>query len=182
MNLGKYLTALAATCFMFFSFYTNAQMRAECGADPSKPGACFFPSEVGNSALFCEDGAIFVGPADSLTREFGRVNPNGKIAVHQTAVLSPAVACRAEDALICGEPSNPGPGLFYGDVNLQFNGFVVETGQIACPTHATLKGILFRDMGYGPEEVEIDAVLHAVKDNKTGGCKLLKCRVFAPND
>ncbi len=182
MNLGKYLAVLTSTLIMFFSFYTHAQMRPECGEDPSKPGACFFPSEVGNSQLFCEDGGIIVGPADTLTREFGRANPNGKIAVHQTAVLSPAVACRAEDALDCGVPGFPGPALFYGDVSLQFNGFVVETGEIACPLHATLKGTLFRDMGFGPEEVEIDAVLQTVKDNKTGGCKLFKCRVFAPTD
>ena len=181
MSIERFATALIATFLMTLSYSATAQMRPECGADPSSPGACFFPAEVGPGQFFCDDGIIVVGPNPDAKRKIGRVNPNGTVAIHQTAGMLPAGACRTEDFPICGTPEAPGPAVFLGEASLQANGFInPETGQALCPFKVAVKGVFFRDVGLGPEEVEIDAVLQLVKDKSSEtGCRVQQCRIFA---
>lgn len=174
-----------AAISMLLSSSAVAQMRPECTGDPSTPGACFFAAPVGGIGIGCEDGIVVTGPALDLERGIGRFSPNGKIAAYQTARLVHAGACRAEDFAsgICGTLESPGPGVYFGDASFQANGFITQNGDASCPLKATLKGTLYRDVGYGLEEVELDAVLHKVKDTEApGGCRFQLCRVFSPAD
>ncbi|MEH6467972.1 MAG: hypothetical protein V7722_10100, partial [Porticoccus sp.] len=71
-----------------------------------------------------------------------------------------------------------------GEASMQVNGFLnIDTGNALCPFKGMIKGTFFRNVGNGPEEVEVDAVLHLVKDkNSPDGCRVKQCRVFAPDD
>mgnify|MGYP000159176191 CR=1 FL=1 len=167
------------------AFCGTATAKTECGADPTKPGACFFPANPGGGFIGCDDGLIVWPIPTEGKRSIGRVNPNGTIAVHQTAGAVPAGACQSSDydSGICGDFERPGPGVFTGEVSLQINGFVTPDGGASCPFKLTSKGLLFRDVGNGPEEAEINAVYHLVKDKKSAtGCRIAQCQVFAPND
>jgi hypothetical protein len=179
------LAVTFAAISILLSSSAVAQMRPDCFAEPSKPGACFFTAPGGGGGFSCEDGAIVTGLVPEAEREIGRVNPNGTIAIHTTARIVPALACRIEDYGICGTLENPGPGLFRGEANNQVNGFITPEGFASCPFKATIKGTFFRDVGYGPEEVEVDAVLQLVKDTDSEnptGCRVQECRIFAPTD
>ena len=177
MKLGKILAASAMSVFTIVSYSAMAEMRPECGEDPDKPGACFF-NVIPGGILTCEDGAILWPPyEEEVKRSFGRENPNGKIAIHLTAGAVPGFACTAEDAAggFC-----PGIGVYSGWTNLQVNGFITPGGGISCPYRATAQGTLFRaNAGYDVEEIDVDVVVHVVKDKRTGTCRPQRCRIFA---
>ncbi|MGI9289232.1 MAG: hypothetical protein ACR2P1_27940 [Pseudomonadales bacterium] len=185
MNLRNYVSLLTAIVLLNFGISAAAQMRPECSADPTKPGACFFPlPEDSDAFTACEDGIIIWGPNTEPERAFGRLNPNGTLAVHLFDGTRGAGACRSSDfgSGICGTPAEPGIGVFFGDTSLQVNGFVMPDGSASCPFKLTSKGMLFRDIGNGLESAEIDAVLHFVKDKASEtGCRIQQCRIFAPN-
>ena len=181
MNISRIIAAVIAMTLTTLSYSTSAQMRPECGEDPSKPGACFFAAEVGGTLFFCPDGVVVFGPDPDAKKKTGRVNPNGTVALHRKSELLPAGVCRTEDFSICGTTSNPGPGVYIGEASLQENGFFnAETRQPSCPFKVTVKGVGFRDVGLGPEEVQIDAVLQFVKDpSSQNGCRIQECRIFS---
>lgn len=179
MNTTMFSVVAVATVLLLSSMGAAAQMRPACGDDPDKPGACFEEVGVGPGVIWCDDGVILFAVAEESEREIGRLNPNGTFAVHQDANIVPGGACPTGDFGICGTFEEPGPGVYYGQVSAKVNGFVFPGGQAACPFKATLKGMMFRDIGNGPEEIEIDTVLHFAKDRDSGsGCRLLQCRVF----
>lgn len=183
MKTIKFISLLTAVALS--AFCGSAAAKTECGEDPTKPGACFFPANPGGGFIFCEDGLIVWPIPTEGERSIGRVNPKGTFAVHQTAGAVPAGACTIGDfnAGICGELGNPGDAVFTGEVSMQVNGFVTPTGGASCPFKLISKGLLFRDVGNGLEETEINAVYHLVKDKKSDtGCRVKQCRVFAPND
>ena len=176
------IAVMSAAILWFASQSASAQSRPQCDADPVKPGACFEPATAGG-ALGCDDGVVFLAPVEAK-RAFNRVNPNGKMAIYRTAEAVPAAACTAEDffAGICffNPDGSPSSAFYVGQVRLHTDGFVGEGGGLSCPFKSTVKGVMFRDVGYGPEEAEIDAVVHTVKDKASPtGCLLRVCRVFA---
>jgi hypothetical protein len=179
------LAVTFAAISMLLSSSAVGQMRPDCLAEPSKPGACFFTAPTDGLIVSCEDGAVLTLSAPDAEREMGRVNPNGTIAVYTTARIVSAVACRTEDIIsgLCQTPEDP--DVFLGDASLQVNGFITGEGNSSCPFKGTIKGTFFRDVGLGPEEVEVDAVLQLVKDTDSEnptGCRVLQCRIFAPTE
>ena len=181
MKLRIVLALLAAMALWVASYSASAQNRPPCDPDPAHPGACFYTQGAGGG-IVCDDGFIFTAVEEGK-RSIGRINPNGTRAIHTTEGTLPALACTTADFLagICVNPDGTlGPGVYLGEVSLQANGFLTEGGGASCPFKSTLRGVLFRDVGLGPEEVEIDAVLHTVKDPKEpAGCRIQLCRVFA---
>lgn len=181
MRHTRSMPLLAAITLTVFCGSVNA--KTECDEDLTKPGACFFPAATGSVVVICDDGLIAWGPGSGdAKRQTGRVNPNGAIAVHQSDGMLSGGACRTEDFSICGTVFAPTEAVFLGVTNFQVNGFITPLGGASCPFKATAKGSLYRDVGYGPEEVEIDFVLHNVKDKESvTGCRMQQCRIFAPD-
>jgi hypothetical protein len=179
MKFKKLLAASAFSILTIQSYSATAQMRPECGADSEKPGACFFNVNTGGT-LICEDGGISWPFSDGeLKRSTGKVNPKGKISVHLSAGNVSAFACTAEDAAAGICPPNDVTGLYSGVTNLKVDGFITEGGSLSCPYKATAQGTLFRSVGSGVEEVEIDLVVHLVKDRGGDTCRPQQCRIFA---
>ena len=176
MKFKKLLATSTVSVIAMLSYSAIAQMRPECGADPDKAGACFY-NVIPGGVLSCEDGGIFWPPyEDEVKQSTGKVNPNGKVSVHLAGKNLPAFACTAADAAmgIC-----PGPGIYAGETHVKVNGFITPDGGLSCPYKATAKGTLYRDVGFGPEEIEIDLIVHVGKDTESNSCKLKQCTVFA---
>ena len=189
MNLKKYVLASLPVVTLLIAGSSFAQMRTNCFEDPAKPGACFAELAPGGLVV-CEEGAIRWFPAGEYNEknQFARVNPSnpdGTVFVHNSARELAIGFCFWEDILAgnCSDesvfPPIPLEGAYVGTASFKVNGLLnPETGDALCPF--VLKGKGMASNTSRQTMVEVDAVLHLVRD-ASGGCNVKQCQIIAPD-
>ena len=183
MNNKKYHTPVWVAVFALAVLCSpaGAQMRPECGADPTKPGACFDERDAPTAAsIGCGPKGLFIWFGINGDNDFNRENPDGTRFVHNSAQeVEPAVFCTVEAITsgLCffGAPLEP---LFVGNVSIEANGVLSASGQAQCPFIVTGSGEMTRESD--GKTIQVRPRLHLVPDNQNGGCKLQSCEILKP--
>ena len=164
----------------------TAQMRPECGADPTKPGACFveLDNSFFNAAINCGaqlptndnlNEGVFVWVGIQGENDFRRFNPDGTQFIHQSDdEVIDAAYCIWQSIFsgTCGGFGAPGPAAFLGNASIQVNGVTSAGGAANCPFVLTGSGKVTRSSD--GKTIEVSPRLHLVP-GPNGGCKIQQC-------
>ena len=194
MNLKNKKHALAWVSLLILAFLSGAataQMRTECGADPTKPGACFVELDNGlNGLILCGDAGplndnlnegLFAWAGINGENGFVRVNPDGTLYIHQSDAEVAVAYCTWQSVFAgtCGNfVEGPGPDAWLGTASAQANGVVGGGGGAQCPFHLVGDGEVTSPDG--ETTIAVRPTLHLVPDNENGGCKLQRCEILKP--
>lgn len=186
MNSKTAKTTAAVLGIFAYSGVTHSDMRPQCGADPTHPGACFSPTLNSQSFYTCGappdgDGFLFWSGFGADEHDFIRINLDGTMYAHVSNRGVTGIYC-TWDTLASGNCVPGSEEVFIGSVSLQADGVIDEFGNALCPFVASTQGEV-RRISDG-ETVHIVGKLHFVPDSDDVeppvGCRVQQCRILVP--
>jgi hypothetical protein len=166
----------------------SAQMRPECGADPSTPGACFAELEDEfNAAFSCGtptmtenlNEGVFAWFGISGENDFTRDNPDGTRFVHQSDDEVDIAAYCTWPTILSGRCVPGSEDAFFGNARVEANGIVSVLGGAQCPFIVAGLGELTRTSD--GKTIQVRPTFHLVRDS-AGGCALKRCEILQPGN
>lgn len=146
----RWITLIGLFGLVFGGSAAFAQNRSDCLSEPDGPGACF--QEIPEQEIFI--GCNFYGESDVVEgiivwtnlgighNDFSRTNPDGSQFVHVSDRDVTTVYCPWDTVLagFCAPDSVAPDLLYYGNTELQNNGYFAAPNQPGCPFLLTSRG------------------------------------------